>query len=288
MRNQHFRISNLFPAIILILVLFLSLNLGCSKVNSDDEKIVAVLNKEPITLKEFQKEIALRSKQNPAYKVTPSAIEDQLDIIIDRRLMIQEAMNMGLVSNPDFVRTIQTFWEQTLIRELIENKNREWEERIFVTEQEITNYYRKAQQIVTFKVIRTRDVKKAEEMLERAKKQEDSLKWEVVGPVAYFDVDNLALKEVFHLSEGQQKILKDGEEFLVISVEKKETVALPPLEKIQAQIKKEVLERKKTEALEEWLAEVRGKADIEINAKLFDMYFENNNRTENAGGDNGR
>ena len=98
----------------------------------------------------------------------------------------------------------------------------------------------------------------------------------------------MTLKEVFHLPEGQQKLLKDGEEFLVISVEKKATIVLPPLEEIQGQVKKEVLERKKTEALGEWLAEVRERADIEINAKLFDMYIENNGQTENVGGGNGR
>ena len=202
--------------------------------------------------------------------------------------MIQEAMKMGLAGKEDFVRTIQTFWEQTLIRELIDNKNREWEERLFVTEQEITDYYRKAQQIVTFKVIRTDDEKKAEEALTKAKNQENSLKWELIGPVAYFDIDHSVLKEVFHMSEGQIEMLKNGEEFLVISVEKKESNVLPPLAEIHEQIKKEVLERKKTEALEEWLAKVRGKADIKINAKLFDMYLENNGQTENVGGGNGR
>lgn len=288
MRNQHFRISNLFSIPVFILILILSLNLGCSKTTTDDDKAVAVVNEDPITLRNFQKEIALRSKQNPAYEITPSAIEDQLDTIIDRRLMIQEAMKMGIAGKEDFVHTIQTFWEQTLIRELIENKNREWEERIFVTEQEIRDYYRKAQQLVTFKVIRTNDEKKAEEILRRIKKQENSLNWEIVGPVAYFDIDHSALKEAFHMSEGQIKMLKDGEEFLVIFVEKKEDIALPPIGEVRGQIKKEVLERKKTEALENWLAEVREKADIEINAKLFDMYIENNGQTENVGGGNGR
>ena len=171
--------------------------MDAARITTDDDKAVAVVNEEPITLRNFQKEIALRSKQNPAYEITPSAIEGQLDTIIDRRLMIQEAMKMGLASDEDFIRTIQTFWEQTLIRELIENKNREWEERLFVTEQEITDYYRKAQQIVTFKVIRTKDEKEAEEILERAKEQEDSLKWEIVGPVAYFDVDRFDFKRSF-------------------------------------------------------------------------------------------
>ena len=288
MSNQHFRISNLFSIIIFFLILILSLSLGCSRATSDDDQAVAVVNEDPITLKNFQKEIALRSKQNPAYEITPTAIEGQLDTIIDRRLMIQEAMKMGLAGNEDFVRTIQAFWKQTLIRELIENKNREWEERLFVTEREIRDYYRKAQQIVTFKVIRTDDEKKAEEILKRIKKEKDSLDWEIVGPIAYFDVDHPVLKEAFHMSEGQIKMLKDGEEFLVIAIEKKETIALSPLEEVQGQIKKEVLESKKTEALEEWLAEVRGKADIEISANFFDMYIENNGQAENVGGSNGR
>ena len=288
MKNQHLRISNLFSILTFISILIISLNPGCSKTTTDDNRAVAVVNEEPISLKDFQKEIALRSKQNPAYKVTPKAIEEQLDTIIDRKLMIHEAMKMGLAGNPNFIRTIQTFWEQTLIRELIENKNREWEERLFVTEQEVADYYRKVQQVVTFKIIRTKDEKRAAEILERANIQEDSLKWETVGPVAYFDLEHRALKEVFHLSEGQRKVLKDGGEFLVISVEKKENIVLPPIKEVQGQIKRELLERKKTQALGKWLTEVREKADIEINAKLFDMYIGNSGQTENLGGGNGR
>ena len=289
MRNQHFRISNLSSTLIFISVLLLLLNIGCSRtVTDDDQPPVAVVNEDPISLRNFQKEIALKAKQNPAYEITPSVIEGQLDTIIDRRLMIQEAMKMGLAGNEDFVRTIQAFWEQTLIRELIANKNREWEERLFVTERELRDYYRKAQQIVTFKVIRADDEKKAEEILKGIKKEKDSLNWEIVGPIAYIDVDHPVLKEAFHMSEGQIKMLKDGEEFLIIAFEKKETIALPPLEEVQGQIKKEVLESKKTEALEEWLTEVRGKADIEISTNFFDMYIENNGQTENVGGSNGR
>ncbi len=104
--------SHVSPPFIVLLLLFLALNLGCSKSTTDDDKSVAVVNEDPITLRNFQKEIALRSKQNPAYEITPNAIEDQLDTIIDRRLMIQEAMRMGLAGQEHLVRTIHTFWGQ--------------------------------------------------------------------------------------------------------------------------------------------------------------------------------
>lgn len=141
MDKRLFRSSRLLACLVLLTLSTSLIILGCSKEYTGDEDFIATVNKEPIKLKDFQRELAIRSKQNPAYKITPQAIDEQLNTIIDRRLMIQEAMKSGLANSDDFVRTIQTFWEQTLIRELIEAKNHEWEDRLFVTEQEINEYY---------------------------------------------------------------------------------------------------------------------------------------------------
>ncbi|MEW6601702.1 MAG: SurA N-terminal domain-containing protein [Nitrospirota bacterium] len=145
--NKHFfTLSRLLVTPVLLAFLVTSFIYGCTKEKNIDAGIVARVNKEPIRLEDFQREMALRSKQDPSYKITPEAIDEQIDTIIDRRLMVQEAMKMGLTSNKEFVRTIQTFWEQTLIRELIEAKNREWEKRLFVSENEINDYYEKLRQ----------------------------------------------------------------------------------------------------------------------------------------------
>lgn len=208
MNKQLIGISKLFSSLLLLAIILAPVLSGCSKESNDREKVIASVNKEQISLKEFQREIALRSKQNPHYKVTPQTVKEQLDTVIDRKIMIQEAMKNGLANNEDFVRTIQTFWEQTLIRELIAAKNHEWEDRLFVTEQEIQDFYSRMN---------------------------------------------------------------------------KEDASMPPLESISDQIKRALLEQKKTAALEEWLTDVRAKASIDINTELINEFGKVEEQTVKGG-----
>lgn len=210
MKKQLFGISGLFTSLFLSALFLTFFFAGCSRDNVEKEQVIATVNKELISLRDFQEDIAIRSRQNPSYKITPQSVNEQLDTSIDRKLMIQEAMKMGLTNNEDFVRTIQTFWEQTLIRELIEAKGHEWEDRLFVTEQEIAGYYK--------------------EITKRA------------GSV-------------------------------------------PPLEKIHNEIKKVILDQKKTDALDEWLSKVRKRASIDINEKLMDEFIIGKHQAESGGHD---
>ena len=194
----------------IILTLFFS---GCSKERNISEKSVATVNKEIISLKNFQRDLAVKAKQNPSYQVNEETVQEQLNSSLDRRLMIQEAMKMGLANHEDFVRTIQIFWEQTLIRELIETKNHEWKDRLFVTDDEVRSYY--------------------------------------------------------------EDISKDN-------------MKLPPLETIYDQIKEAKLTQKRTDALQEWLDEVRKRAIIDINNELIDSIIKSDGAAQKSGGNDGR
>lgn len=284
MNTRLFRLASLLSSFFFAITFSILLITGCTKQGSEVGKVVATVNEESIKLEDFQREIALRSKQNPSYKVTPQTIDEQLHTIIDRRLMIQEATKMGLVNNKDFVRTIQTFWEQTLIRELMKAKSHEWEDRIFVTEQEVRDYYKKMRSMVTFSVIRVKEKADAGRILEKAK-QGAPLQWETVGPVNY--ADNLfgIFNPAFDVPEGGKGILENEAEFIVYSVEKREPVDLPPYEKLYGQIKNRILEQKRIRALDEWLKDVREKSDIEIDRKIIESYLNASTETGQTGGD---
>lgn len=123
-----------------IIVIFCVTSCGRDK---QGVEAIATVNGTPIPLKEFEKELTVHSKRDPDFKITPRTVEEQLNLIVEKQLMIQEAMKMGLTKEERFVDTIKTFWEQTLIRELIEAKSKEWENRLFVTEEEIQREYQK-------------------------------------------------------------------------------------------------------------------------------------------------
>ena len=115
---------------IYILILALTLS-GCSYSKSPFERkrsadaVIAPVNGEKITSSELKKEIVFRKRVDPSFQVTPETLSSQIDVMVYRRVLIQEAMRRGLAERDTFVNTLKNFWEQTLIKELMEEISRE-------------------------------------------------------------------------------------------------------------------------------------------------------------------
>ena len=128
----------------LALFLYLTALTGCGNSgqrNPADSGIAAFVNKEPIFVSEINKNIAIKVRQDPLFKVTSEAQEEQLDMLIDKKLIIQEAIDRGLAREEKFVNSIKNFWEQTLVRDFIDYKKREFAQNLYVTATEISDYY---------------------------------------------------------------------------------------------------------------------------------------------------
>ena len=83
------------------------------------------VNGEKITSSELKKEIVFRKRVDPSFQITPETLSNQIDVMVYRRLLIQEAMRRGLAERDTFVNTLKNFWEQTLIKELMDEITRE-------------------------------------------------------------------------------------------------------------------------------------------------------------------
>ncbi len=128
---------------VILLILLVHVFISCGEVKQRQDKgAVATVNGAVVSLPEFQKELAIYANRNPDFKLTAASVEEQLNMFIDKQLMIQEAMKMGLAEDERFLETIKRFWEQTLIRELIDAKGREWGGRLIVTEDDILARYK--------------------------------------------------------------------------------------------------------------------------------------------------
>ena len=140
-RRQRSRGVNRFRVLFAILsVLLIPVFISCGG-QRQHKDAVATVNGAAVPLQEFQKELAIYASRNPDFKLNAESVEEHLNMFIDKQLMIQEATKMGLAEDERFLETIKRFWEQTLIRELIDAKSREWRGRLFVTEDEILGYY---------------------------------------------------------------------------------------------------------------------------------------------------
>ena len=137
MRNDF----NALKAVILVALSVCLILPGCGRSKPVDKSVIAYVNNEPIYAADLNRELALKARQNPIFKITPETEAAQLENIVNRKLVVQKAMEKGLAREDRFVNTIKTYWEQTLIRDFIEYKQREFKNYVFATEEEIKNYY---------------------------------------------------------------------------------------------------------------------------------------------------
>lgn len=105
-------------AFIFMVSLFLT---GCSaRQNADD--IALKINHYAISKAEFEeafKESSLSGMD------TPQARQDFMDNLVNRMLILQEAQKRRLDRDPKFLKMVEKFWMQSLLRLAIENKAKE-------------------------------------------------------------------------------------------------------------------------------------------------------------------
>jgi hypothetical protein len=120
-------------AVIIVFSCILALY-GCAPKDKTAVKIGSI----ELTQKEF--ETAFKRSPNG---VTPTAESRKLFLqsLIGRKLILKEAEKMGLDKNPEFLDSVQIFWEQSLLKLVLNEKIRELSAQIKITEPEVRAYY---------------------------------------------------------------------------------------------------------------------------------------------------
>lgn len=233
---------------------------SCSGPEDGKGEEVASVNGSPIFMKDFMKEVRTASSRYPDRKLTEERLEEILHTMVDRKLLIDEAVKKGLSEDERFLESIKSFWEQTLIRELIESKNREWADRLLVTDEEVRNRYSMMSSRITIRVIKADDVKGAEAALPAV-----SAEGELLGPLFVEDLNHSdPLLAAFAMEEGAKAVVGSDDDFFAYEVVKKEPSGVAPLEEVYEALKASLLEEKKEKALEEWLEGRKKAASIKI------------------------
>jgi hypothetical protein len=123
------------------MVLLMALTLsGCSD-DAPNQKIVSRINNYELTLDEFQNQLAQELELDEAFKLTNETRMRFLEELIRKELLIQEAKKQKLDQQKKFIKTIERYWESTLIRNLIDLKSEEIHNKVVVSEEEIQSRY---------------------------------------------------------------------------------------------------------------------------------------------------
>lgn len=254
--------------IILCIIPFIAFS--CSRNEPLPEEIARV-NDVPILLKDFQREVSLASRRDPTLKITPASLEELLDTMIDKRLLIQEAVNRGISEDERFIETIKAYWEQTLIRELIAAKMKEWENEVFITEEEARSHYRRMGSKLTVRVADAEsreeaEAKKAEMLAGNVAHGE-----ELLGPLFADDIAMTnPLYEAFDMEKGEAKVVKGRRTYTAMVIVGKELMEVPEYEEIDERIKVYLLEQKKQKVFESWVEEIKESSRIEVKTGLLE------------------
>lgn len=118
----------------------LTLLSGCSSQPAQDRKILAKINNYEITQAEFEQDF----KESPYSRSdTSESRQEFLNQLITRKLILQDAQVRGLDKEKDFLKMIERFWEQSLLRMVLEKRTMEITGSSLVTDKMIEEAYKK-------------------------------------------------------------------------------------------------------------------------------------------------
>ena len=124
--------------IIVSYFVFALCSISCAK-KPPSEQVVVEVNNYTLTTEEFNK---LFSDANISGD-TKKSRKEFLNNLVIRKLILQEAEHEGLNKKKEFLKSIEEFWEESLLRNVIDKKTLEIYSTITVTEEEIQDAFNK-------------------------------------------------------------------------------------------------------------------------------------------------
>ena len=128
--------------LILLCTGFACLLSGCSGDGADEGRPMAKVGDYVFTEKAFRERAAEWAYFQGIGALTQEKKRALLEQEIDKELLIQEAVRLHLHEEDLFRRTIENYWEQTLVTSLLEKKSKEIKDTIIVTAEEVQARYR--------------------------------------------------------------------------------------------------------------------------------------------------
>ena len=121
---------------ILVIMVIVTSSVSCGK-KQPAEEVAIRINNYSMSVEEFN---AVFSEVG-SFEDTPKARQDFLDNMITRKLILQNAERTGLDKEKDFLKSIENFWQQSLLKITVDRKMKKIERNLLVTEEEVKEAY---------------------------------------------------------------------------------------------------------------------------------------------------
>ncbi len=249
------------------------------------EKVLARVNGEPITEKDFSEALEVLPPQLRAVvQSNPDMKKKFLENLINQKLLLQQMRKEGVKEDEEIKRKVRQYREALLLKKYVDEKL----SNIKVTDEEVKEYYEKHKSEFTqpakvkVRHILVKTKKEAEEIRKKLLKGADfaalARKYSIDkasarngGELGELTRDSL-VKEfanvAFSLKVGEiSKPVKTRFGYHIIQVEKKTPEVVIPLSHVKEEIRQTLLHQKRSEALRKMIEDLKKKSKVEVYVK---------------------
>ena len=98
--------------------------------NLSDKTVIAKINNYELTAGDFKDEVTSRVRDISIAADPERAKEDALDELVTKKILLQEAQAQSFDKDAKFMKEIERYWEQALLKTLINKKINEFSKKI--------------------------------------------------------------------------------------------------------------------------------------------------------------
>lgn len=181
--------------------------------------------------------------------------DDFINSVITKELLIQESQRTGIDKEENFRRSIQDYYEQSLIKLLMDRKCAIF--NVSVSDDELDRYVPYLNKKILLSIFSFEDFDKAKSGRYTHVEQKTS---------PFEDLSNEIKDQVVHLKKGETgQPIKSGDVYIALRIDGIESLPLPaPSREERERTRKVLMEAKKEKMINDWFADLRNKARIKI------------------------
>lgn len=143
-----------------VLVCCFVFSIGCSPGrDSGGNRVLAQINNYKMTAEDLRYELKNVPYDEIAELGSEKGKKDFIDRVVEKEILLQEAQREGLDREKDFMKSIESYWEQALLKLLLQRKAREISGSIHVYDNEIEEYYKNSGETLPFSKVKN-DIEK--------------------------------------------------------------------------------------------------------------------------------
>jgi parvulin-like peptidyl-prolyl isomerase len=239
-----------------------------------DSRKVALINNYTLTVEDFKREVSPLLDGKTLSDDSQKAKEEMLEELITKEVLLQEAQKLNLDKEDVFMREIENYWKQTLLKLLINKRSKEVFVNTYVEDRQVLDEYQRMKRKIYAQVVIVQDKEVAATLSEAADafdtKVEDFKEKILAGKTPEWWMSGDLPQEVetllFGLKAGDiSKPVAYGNNWVIIKMIKEEENVVAPIEEVESTIRNNILQTKIAESVDAWIKELRQKASVKVN-----------------------